>query len=83
MGNLKCFSNFRVRSSEIMSTSRLWHACCRVRSSVGRAATRSYSCCSWGMRKLEAASVRKMLHRLRMRRRDGVGKGSGLVTGED
>jgi hypothetical protein len=35
------------------------------------------------MRKLEAASVRKMLHRRRMRRRGGVGKGSGLVTGED
>jgi hypothetical protein len=49
---------------------------------VGRAATRSYSCCSWGMRKLEAASVRKMLHRRSMRRRGGVGKGSVFVTGD-
>jgi hypothetical protein len=34
------------------------------------------------MRKLEAASVRKMLHRRRMRRRGGFGKGSVLVTGD-
>jgi hypothetical protein len=34
------------------------------------------------MRKFEAASVKKILHRFRMRRRGGVGKGSGLVMGE-
>lgn len=34
------------------------------------------------MRKLEAASVRKMLQRRKMRRRAAVGNGSGFGTGE-
>lgn len=34
------------------------------------------------MRKLEAESVRKMLHRRRMRMREGTGKGSFVGTGE-